>query len=524
MLIQDQKSMKTKIATFLFLLINLGLSATDLIDKKLYNYYTFKQIEVSTPWLQSDNAAGLSLIPDLFPADLKLGFNLSNGDYHSVFQGETMQNYYLSSRSFRKINKTYIYGSFNYRKGLEKGLNFSNLNNPSMNYPYLLADTIGNDTYDREFFTLEGIISSPLTNQLEWGMKFNYEVGVAAQNRDPRPENKVLKLNVSPGLLYKSGNYKVGVNLNYEYYNEDIDISVIEKNVQYTIFQLHGLGTSTYHASTSFYRLYQQHQLGGGLQLDYSAGSFSNLLHSNLDYLRQTIDDGRAAGTANWSYIKNDALMEGINWNLTDIASFVHGRKTHQVKTSLQIDSRLGTEFIQRLEKVGETDLERWLTYGKEQKYYSVRTEASMFYQLMGKNESGQMNSLLDAGVKYSAFEEKYYLPNLDQHYSNLLFSITYLKMVALPKAVISVEVSFRYQLNLKGEQNIDFTKPLAQKILIPEFNYLNDDYLSPGIALSYQIPLKKIFNKYFIKSDFDWYHSSGHDRTMFSFSTGIIF
>ena len=216
--------------------------------------------------------------------------------------------------------------------------------------------------------------------------------------------------------------------------------------------------------------------------------------------------------------------MEGINWQLTDIASFVNGRKTHQVKTSLQIDSRLGTEFIQRLEKVGATDLERWLTYGKQQKYYSVRTEASVFYQLIGKNEGDQLNSLVDAGVKYSAFEEKYYLPNLDQHYSKLLFSSSYLKMVPLPKAVISAEVSFRYHLNLNGEQNIDFTKPLAQKILIPEFNFLTDNYLSPGIALTYEIPLKKIFNKYFIKSDFDWFHSSGHDRTMFSFSTGIIF
>jgi hypothetical protein len=97
--------------------------------------------------------------------------------------------------------------------------------------------------------------------------------------------------------------------------------------------------------------------------------------------------------------------------------------------------------------------------------------------------------------------------------------------MVALPKAVVSAELSFGYQINLNGEQNLDLTKPLVQKIFVPEFIFLTDNYFSPGASLVYEIPLEKIFNKYFIKTDFDLYHSDrGQSRTLLNFSTGIIF
>lgn len=517
--------MKNSIHIILLLLIGLHVSASDTISLKRFNLLSFRQIEAGSPWLQSNNAAGLSQMPDLFPSEIKLGMNLTEGDFHTVFQGKSIQAYDFSSHSFQKINKTYLYGSFNYRKSYEKGLNFSNTNDPVVNYPYLLTDTIGNDTYDREFFKLIGIISSPISNKVDWGLSFDYEVGVAAQNRDPRPENKVLQLNISPGLLFKTNHYKVGATLNYGYYNEDIDISVVEENVQYAMFQLHGPGITNYHVSNSFYRLYQQHRFGGGMQFEYVSGRITNLLHSNYTYSIQNIDDGRKASTATWSVVKKDAQLDGINWDLTNVTSLTEGNKTHQLKASLQIENRRGTEFIQRLEKIGETDLEHWITYAKEQKYYSLRTQAELAYLLLGKNDDHQMNSLLGAGMKYSVFEEKYYLPNLHQNYSNLMFSANYLKMFELPKANFSAEIRLKYQLNIEKEQVLIMSNSLVQHIFLPEFNFLTDDYLSPGFALGYEFPLKKIFNKYFIKADFDWYRSNeGHNRILSDFSTGLIF
>jgi hypothetical protein len=191
----------------------------------------------------------------------------------------------------------------------------------------------------------------------------------------------------------------------------------------------------------------------------------------------------------------------------------------------LHFVNKLGTEFIQRLEKVGATDLEHWITYGEVQKYYSLRTNAELNYQLMVKDEENLMKSVFNAGLKYSAFREKYYLPNNDQHYSNLFFTASYLKLFTFPRSSVSGEMKFSYQINLDNKQNLAGTNFLVEKMYGPEFYYLTEGFLSPGVSLAYQVPLQKTFDKFFIKTDFDWYHSeSGLTRTVFSFSTGLIF
>jgi hypothetical protein len=511
--------------SILLLIIGINVWATDPDVDKPCGLLSFRQIEVETLWLHTGNSAGLSQMPELFPSELKLQFGRSDGDFHSVFNGQSDQSVCFSSQSFQKIKKTYLFGSFNYSKSSEKGLNFSNTNNPALNYPYLLADTIGNDTYNREFFNLEGIISSSLNTRLDWGVNFGYQVGVASQNRDPRPENKVTQVKFSPGILFKGNQFKLGVNVRYGYYNEDIDVSVVEEGIQHTLFQLHGPGAFTYHSSSSFYRLYQQHELGGGMQFGWKSGKLSNILYSESIYSIQTIDDGRKGNQALWSAVKNDARLDGINWNLSDVVSMDKGQRVHQIKAGLNLISRLGTEFIQRLEKVGDSDQERWITYANEPKYYSLRTLADLGYQLLVKDENNRMKSLFSAGVVYSAFDEKYYLPNEEVSYRNLTIGSSFLKLFVLRESNIYTEMKLKYRFNLDGKQNLPATNFMVQKIFGPEFNYLTENYISPGVSIGYQLPLKKSMGKYFVKSDLDWFHSSNSmSRTMFSISTGVIF
>lgn len=508
-----------------FLFFGINAWADGLQDGKPQNLLIFRQIEAETPWLKSGNAAGLSQRQELFPSELKLEFGQNDGDFHSVFEGKSNQIFGFSSQSFRKIKRTSLYGSFNYRRSSEKGLNYSNTNNYKLNYPYLLADTVGNDTYQREFFSLKGILASPINSKLDWGIDVDYQVGVAAQNRDPRSENKVLQATVSPGILFKGTRVKLGTHLIYGYCNEDIDVSVVEENTDHTMFQLHGPGIFIYHASSSFFRLYRLKRWGGGLQLECKSGKRSNILYSDYVYSIQTIDDGRAGGLANWSTVKNDARMDGINWSLTDVFSVDKGSKIHQLKTKIQVDNRLGTEFVQRLEKVGETSIEHWITYAKEQKYYSLQTNIGLNYKLMQKDKDQLMKSLFCAGLSYSAFDEKYYLPERETTYSNLVFASSFLKLFAFSGSDISAEVKFKYQFNIEGSQNLDLANFIVQKIFLPEYNYQTKDYIAPGISVAYQIPAPKVSGKYFIKSDVDWYHSANSlNRTVFSVSAGLIF
>ncbi len=516
----------SKFLIFILLIVfGLNTSASDPQEKKSSTLLTFRQIEAENRWFQSGNAAGLAQMPELFPAEIKLSYGFADGNFHSIFNGQSVHTYEFDSQSYRKIGKTYLFGSFTYHKSFERGLNFSNTNNPQLNYPYLLTDTIGNDTYDREFFKLKGTISSPVCSHFDWGLNFDYQVGVASQNRDPRPENKVMQTNISPGLLYKSNQFRLGLNLIYGYYNEDIAISVVETGAQKSLFQMHGPGVFNYHVSSSFYRLYQQHQLGGGMQLGMNRRNFSNLLLFDYVYSIQTIDDGRRGSLATWAATKNDSKLDAVDWSLSDVISLKEENKVHQLSAKVRLVGKRGTEFIQRLEKMSETGLEHWITYGKEQKYYSLKTNAELKYQLISKAENELMNSLFSAAVYYSTFQENYYLPDRIQSFSNMKFMASYLKLFDFSRSSISAELNFKGQVKLRAQQNFNDAQFMIQKIFGPEFNFQTDAYLSPGISLGYEFPFRKMGDKFFVKNDFEYIHSAkNQDRLLCRFSTGLIF
>lgn len=505
----------------LFASVCFAQNETDSLE---YNTNTFRQMEILSPWLMSNNAAGMGQMVNLYPVMTDLGFGYQSGDFKNVFQGQSQETYRLGSKSYQKTGNTVLFGEFAYRKSYERNLDFNNLNNPEMNQPYLLADTIGNDTYDREFFKLGGGISSPINTNLDWGMKFKYEVGLAAQNRDPRPENKVLQLSVSPGIIWKLPEVKLGLVLNYSYYNEDIDIKVVKENTDYTLFQLHGLGTSTYHVAKSFYRLYQQNQFGAGTQLSWNTGKLKNFTTGNISYLDQQINDGRQAGNASWSAVKNDAQLIGMNYELIHISTLKKNQSVNQLQIKLNKTDRLGTEFIQRLEKVGATDLQQWITYGEEQKYYSKRFNLQAKASRMVLSSSGQIASLLSFGASSAAFTENYYIPNLKQNYQNILLNASWLKSFFSGSKTFSVELRMAWQTNLSANQNMMNNSVITQKIIQPDFDYFSAGYWAPGTSVTYEMPLKNR-NKYFIKTDFDWFMSDeNQSRTFLNFSTGIIF
>ncbi len=509
----------------LFLIIGLNVGATDLPGQDDSELLIFRRIELSCPWLKSGNVSGLSQISGILPSEIKIDYSRSSGNYHSVFNGESNQIFGFSSKGYRRFNNTVIFGSFNYSGSSEKELNYNNTNDALMNYPYLFADTIGGDTYERELFSFTAKISAPLSNVVDWGIGVNYKAGVASQDRDPRPENKISKVEILPGLLYKRGGFKFGANLAYEYYNEDIDVLTVNKNIEPTLFQMHGLGVYTYHASSSFNRLYQQNKYGGGLQFEYKTLKISNFLNSDFSYSLQTIDDGRKGSKATWAAVKNDARLDGVSWNLEDVFEFRKGNKINQLNFKLLAVSKVGSEYVQLLENAGAADMEHWITYSKEMKYYTMQTQADLNYNLMNNDENSRLRSLFNIGMIYLSGTEKYYLPNQLQKYSNLLAKSSFLKLFYLTNAELSAEVKLRYKFNLEANQDLWLTNFMMQKLYLPEFNYLTSSYISPGVSLVYQVPIKNKSGKYFIKSDFDWVHANnGMDRTWLSIATGITF
>ena len=486
---------------------------------------SFDLMPVLNPWLSSTNPAGLSLNSSILPGKMNLGYHTETGDYKRVQQGDNINHYNFQTQRYTKIENTFFYGSFSFDKSFEKGVNFSNVNNPYRGTPYLLIDTIGNDIYDREFFSLKGVLSTPLNHNISWGISTELNVGLASQNRDPRPRNKVLELSISPGLLFSYSKLNIGFNLLYSYYNEDIGIDIIEKYKQIAFFQLHGLGTSIYHVAGSFNRLYKRNSIGGETQVNYKSGNLNNLTGAKLLYIKEIANDGRKAADASWSYVKNDSELEGTNLELYNTTTINHNSSIHYFHTNLKITNMLGTEIIQRLETSEETGATNWVTYAKEEKYCSTLIDAEFSYNYLKMKEEFIRNYEFTFAVNYQGFEQTYYIPNREEAYKNFMLSLNFDKSFYFNNHVFSISAGLKYKKNISSRLNFEENTFIYNKIILPDYNFLTSDFYAPWFELSYEIPLNKIFDKYFFMTSVDLYRANNDQtRTIFNFSTGVIF
>ncbi|MFH0999573.1 MAG: hypothetical protein V1783_01920, partial [Bacteroidota bacterium] len=134
-----------------------------------------------------------------------------------------------------------------------------------------------------------------------------------------------------------------------------------------------------------------------------------------------------------------------------------------------------------------------------------------------------------DCGLKlyadYHSFIENYYIPNQEAYYKNLSFGISIDKVFYPHSKSFSLGMNLKYKMNLDGAQNFSDYTFLAEKILRPDFEYLTCNYLAPGLNVAFEIPTRKIFDQYFIKSAVEFYlGSNGQSRTIFNLSTGVTF
>jgi hypothetical protein len=506
----------------LFILCLPDLSGQD--SSVVLSLNTFEVIGLVNPWLSTGNPAGMAFNPRLFPGEVKAGYDGQWGGYKKAQQGGRLNSYSFGARSYTAAGNSVFFGSFRYNKSFEKGTHYTDVNDPYRGTPYLLIDTIGGDIYDREFFAIKGVMTTPLGGRVFLGLSSSLDVGLASQNRDPRPMNKVLDLNLSPGLVIKLPVVDVGINLLYDYYNEDIEIEIIEKNKEYDFFMMHGLATRTSHEAKSFYRLYKNNRAGASVQFDLKLGTVKSLFGARLQYGLETADDGRKAGDATWSSIKNDSRLKINMLDVFNITTIGKGPYIHSLKANLSMTGMLGTEIIQRLE-TPETGVSNWVTYAKEEKYDASETKVSFSYRMMKMKSPFLKNYELAAGVDYYDYTQDYYLPDRKEAYSNLLLSLEFGKSFYAGRHLLTLSCDLLYKENLSS--TLDFMEDsfFFKELVSPDHRYNTSNYFAPALGVAWEIPVKKIFSKYFFNTHYQLYLADSDDtRSYFSFGTGLIF
>lgn len=486
----------------------------------------FTIMEIYNPWLLSDNPAGMRFNPDIRTSDLSLNYDRANGNYKRPMDGDSIQKYIFSTSSFTKVGKSWFFGNFSYEKSFERNCNFTQVNDPYRLTPYLLVDTMQrDDVYDREFFNLRGDISTPFARLFSWGLSVNMDVGLAAQNRDPRPENKVMNLDISQGLLFNPGIFTMGVNVQYSYYNEDIESDIIEENAQYAFLQLHGFDTYTSHVAASFNRLYQRTTYGVGGQAGLNTGRFNSLTEFKFLYLEETAGDGRRAGNASWSYMKDDSRFLGNIIRIFNASTFSHGKIHHQVHASYSIKYLLGLEVMQRLEQVGEAGAVDWVDYGSEEKYGATLTGLKVNYVFLLMQERYRENLELKIGVEQKTSDRSYYLPDMQESYSNRWYTASARKSFYTGKHAFVIGAGISSGKNLSATLDAATENFITRYLVQPEFNFYNQNTTGFWVSADYSVELNRFFEKYYAGVRAGGIRAEDErERRHFKFHTGVMF
>lgn len=312
---------------FLFAVLGGIFTTSPLFAQQAESTFSdINYIRKSNPFLNSNNAAGLSQYNGPNISIMEAFYNKSNGNFRNYHQSNNSQTFGLNTDAIKRINsKVVIEGGLSYENFKGKNMTGSTFIDPYVN-PFDIVEwdekNSGSKTLER--YGLNGAIGTNLTDKLSVGGKLNYAASNYAKQRDLRHTNKLLDLNASVGLLYKLNDVlELGANYNYDrriesitfkiYGNTDrVFMSLIDFGAFYGRNEL--FGSTGYTASSSTSPLKDISQ-GGSVQLNINFNAQTKL-YNQFTYGKRTGFFGEE-GTSSILFNKHNGTNLAYNGTLS---------------------------------------------------------------------------------------------------------------------------------------------------------------------------------------------------------------
>ncbi len=468
---------------FRFKLISLLLLTGCLIPKQIF-------ASEPAPLTKSDNPAALSLSQIDSTVKIAASYFNENGDFKAVQMGENLNQFNLTSEGYRTLNNTRVYGAFTYSKEFENNINYTNTYSSYRSTPYLFIDTIGGDIYKRESFYFNGKVSHTFKHKLNIGADAKYLSGLGAQNHDPRAQSKISNSQANIGVLYHiSPSFKIGGNIFYHYYNEEVNIEVVQASTTYYIFALTGLGTYSKHEAASFNRLYARNTFGGSLQFKLKSHVFI-LGYSNF---YENVHDGRKDGKALWSALKNDSKLQNQTITGNYIFTFQKDQYRHQISLHGAQSRSVGAEVLQSLNLVNEDySIYQWQTLSEEDKYSLETQDVSLKYELSKFKSTVLKDYSLSMLGAYNTYIEKYYTPDMSIDYSSAKIEVEGYKHFSLNAINLSCMLSGALVKSIDKKYDLNYQTFITELLILPDYNYYTSDYWQARTKITIDFTLKQ--------------------------------
>ena len=506
--------------------IGLILAATLQANAQGFSPAAMEQLKMQRLWLNSQNASGMVFDDATAFSNVRVNYNLQNGNFHRPQEGKKESTIGVSSEGFMNLKNALVWGSFSFQqKNLtDAGYNAS-ITDPFRGMPYYIIDE-HQSNWRNQYYDLRFRASTPLMNN-RWalGVEGIYQASLAAKQRDPRVDTRFYTLKIVPGISYQMNDaHRIGLSLRYESIKEDSRMENENSDVDQKYYILYGLGTAVQGIGSGRVTNYYGDRIGGALQYNFQSPTWNVLLEGSYDIRSEIVEQS-------FTSPKKDAGVKEKTLRVSGTAYQQGENYSHYLKASYTNRQMDGIQYISKYDNTESLD-------GWEVLYKSIRSTydtqiASLDYALM-RNRGNEYNWKLEAGVAYGKQNDEYILPNSWKNSENIFVNLGGKKNFVVGSKMnnrLLLDIHVAYKKNLSGEyryggSHADYISVTGLETA--DANYLNSDWNRIGASLTYsQLVKADSKTNFFVKAAFDRVGTKDFNfdnRNYFSFSAGCNF
>lgn len=459
-----------------------------------------------------------------------LSYFHENNTFRDAYMPKSTNGFVMQAQRFVTVKNWKVYGNFQFSRFEDFESRYTAMANPYSNNPYKVADSIQAD-WRKQYYLLEAKVVSPQINRyIKAGIGIKYEILNGARQRDPRPLDKTLNIELTPSLIFDVGpKWDIGINGYYNHIRQDLNISLENTLRPQEIYKMLGLNAYLFNGPIllggTLSRVYEGDRVGGGLSLGFTMNP-RHKIKSIFTYKQHNEEaiDGTSTPFKAGDYQYNE-LETRISY------SAIGGKYQHSLMFHAQYRDISGTEHVQVL----NTDTQQYEVLVSSEMYGMTTTKLGTDYEMLVTDEHQNIKWLYRLGFLFNNLEEEYPSTQNERSYANLLGHLGATRWVQLKKGILSFSYSVKYQTNLQEDlvyiENPNSTNFIALQIANPNHVFDTTNYLNNQFDVQYTFkPFSKRSAQMYIKAEYQNHRSiqenllytNGLDNNLFMFTIGI--
>ncbi|EKD31876.1 MAG: hypothetical protein ACD_77C00227G0006, partial [uncultured bacterium] len=402
-------------------------------------------LKAKSLWFNSNNGAGLILdeIPDF--NELRLNYNIKNGDFKRKFEGERERLAGVSTEGGLNLGGGYIWGKFGFNNEKQKGTVYNTtMLDPTRGNPYYVVDKNLSDWVKQDYNLQMKASSKPLWNKILIGIEAQYITKTGAKQIDPRSETDYYTFNVKPAVVAIFNNHAAGLNFDYTKINQESSTTNSNSQQNQDVFVMKGLG-NFYSAVVGGLQslkkfVYNGNKLGGAVQYSFTGESVKFLFDGNYSFMVEDVISDQTKP-------KKEGTIKENNYG-AKLQLVTTGKNISKAELSYSDNKISGIEYVQVLDNSFE--VQRWITM-----YQSIRStfsqkDVALRYDFF---KGGDVEYKWRGGISavYANSDDLYIMPESYRKIEDLILGINgkaNLKIGKTSRLLAGLSFNFKNNLN----------------------------------------------------------------------------